>query len=56
LIIGGTQLVFIGLIGEYLSRIFEETKHRPLYVLKQRPPAATGSGERPWVAVHTSRS
>jgi dolichol-phosphate mannosyltransferase len=57
LIIGGTQLVFIGLIGEYLSRIFEETKHRPLYVLKQRPPAAAaGSGERPWVAVHTSRS
>jgi polyisoprenyl-phosphate glycosyltransferase len=57
LIIGGTQLVFIGLIGEYLSRIFEETKHRPLYVLKQRPSAAVaGSGERPWVAVHTSRS
>jgi dolichol-phosphate mannosyltransferase len=57
LIIGGTQLVFIGLIGEYLSRIFEETKHRPLYVLKQRPPsAAAGSGERPWAAVHTSRS
>jgi dolichol-phosphate mannosyltransferase len=56
LIIGGTQLVFIGLIGEYLSRIFEETKHRPLYVLKQRPPAAAGSGERPRVAVHTSRS
>jgi glycosyltransferase involved in cell wall biosynthesis len=39
LIVGGTQLVFIGLIGEYLSRIFEETKHRPLYVFKQRPPA-----------------
>jgi polyisoprenyl-phosphate glycosyltransferase len=57
LIVGGTQLVFIGLIGEYLSKIFEETKHRPLYVLKQRPPAAVaGSGERPWAAVHTSRS
>jgi len=57
LIVGGTQLVFIGLIGEYLSRIFEETKHRPLYVLKQRPPAAVaGSGERPWIAVHSSRS
>ena len=39
LILGGVQLVFIGLIGEYLSRIFEETKHRPLYVFKQRPPA-----------------
>jgi polyisoprenyl-phosphate glycosyltransferase len=57
LIIGGTQLVFIGLIGEYLSRIFEETKQRPLYVLKQRPPAAAaGSNERPWAAVHTTRN
>ncbi len=56
LILGGTQLVFIGLIGEYLSRIFEETKHRPLYVLKQQPPASAGSGERPWIAVQTSRS
>jgi len=48
--------VFIGLIGEYLSRIFEETKNRPLYVLKQRPPAAIAANERPWVAVHTSKS
>jgi glycosyltransferase involved in cell wall biosynthesis len=37
LILGGTQLTFIGLIGQYLSRIFEEVKHRPLYILKQRP-------------------
>ena len=57
LIVGGTQLVFIGLIGEYLSRIFEETKHRPLYVFKKRPPATVaGSSERPWIAVHSSRS
>jgi glycosyltransferase involved in cell wall biosynthesis len=32
LIVGGLQLAFIGLIGEYLARIFEETKRRPLYV------------------------
>ena len=37
LIIGGVQLLFIGLIGEYLSRIFEQTKQRPLYVFKQQP-------------------
>jgi polyisoprenyl-phosphate glycosyltransferase len=37
LILGGTQLTFIGLIGQYLARIFEEVKHRPLYILKQRP-------------------
>ncbi len=37
LIIGGAQLIFIGLIGEYLARIFEQTKHRPLYLFKQKP-------------------
>jgi dolichol-phosphate mannosyltransferase len=37
LLLGGTQLTFIGLIGQYLSRIFEEVKNRPLYVLKQHP-------------------
>ncbi len=35
--LGGTQLVFVGLIGEYLSRIYEEIKDRPLYFLKQGP-------------------
>lgn len=39
LVIGGMQLVFIGLIGEYLARIFEQTKQRPLYFFKQEPPA-----------------
>jgi dolichol-phosphate mannosyltransferase len=56
LILGGTQLVFIGLIGEYLSRIFEETKQRPLYVFKQRPARAAAGAEAPLVAVERSRS
>jgi MFS family permease len=37
LILGGWQLTFIGLIGQYLARIFEEVKGRPLYILKQHP-------------------
>jgi glycosyltransferase involved in cell wall biosynthesis len=37
MIIGGTQLVFLGIIGEYLARIFEESKRRPLYFFKQTP-------------------
>jgi hypothetical protein len=37
LILGGLQLFFIGLIGEYLARVFEEVKRRPLYLLKQKP-------------------
>src|SRR5204863_5418409 len=38
--LGGVQLAFIGLLGEYITRIFEEVKQRPLYVLKQRPAAS----------------
>lgn len=37
LILGGFQLAFIGLIGQYLARVFEEVKGRPLYLLKQEP-------------------
>lgn len=37
LLLGGAQLVFIGLIGEYLARVFDEAKGRPLYLLKQVP-------------------
>ena len=37
LIIGGLQLLAIGVIGEYLARLYEQAKGRPLYFLKQRP-------------------
>ncbi len=40
LILGGFQLIFIGLVGQYLSRVFDEVKGRPLYLLKQEPPPA----------------
>ncbi|MCO7177121.1 glycosyltransferase family 2 protein [Sporolactobacillus kofuensis] len=34
-IIGGMQLVAIGVIGEYIGKIFNETKHRPRYTIEQ---------------------
>ena len=37
MIVGGIQLIFIGVVGEYLARIFEESKRRPLYFFKQNP-------------------
>lgn len=34
--LGGIQLLSIGLIGEYLGRIFKETKNRPLYFINEK--------------------
>lgn len=33
--IGGVQLVSVGLIGEYIGKIYNETKHRPRYIIEK---------------------
>jgi dolichol-phosphate mannosyltransferase len=36
LVLGGTQLLILGIMGEYLARIFTESKRRPHYFIEQR--------------------
>ena len=56
LFLGGIQLMTLGVRGEYLGRIFNETKNRPLYVLERALPAGvatTGLAERAELADRT---
>ena len=50
LFLGGIQLVAVGLLGEYLGRVFEESKRRPLYFVRdsinvdEKPPVEADPG------------
>ena len=47
LLIGGLQMMMLGIIGAYIARIYIQSKHRPVYIAREYRPGTDGSEKDP---------
>jgi dolichol-phosphate mannosyltransferase len=56
LIIGAVQMFVLALMGEYIGRLYNEAKHRPLYIVQEVAGEARAGAKLGYIAEATAKS